>query len=249
MELHKTNRETQAFCSEQLDPSSTGGSRLWGPAPYFRHKAFCFQMRPRSVPGSPRKTSSASRQQPQLCKRESWAGMSVGEAGAASCCSGACASHCAYTHPAFCCLSAGSVAQLACSLLRTGSCHFVLPCLHAPHCMPHTAASSYSVSLGDPWGATHVAGPPAPICYSRNSPMHCWLRADPSTVVPRTNFMVGSLGPQCQSQGWLAGGLGCQWRNSLEGGRGAMVHCVFSLTLPLPATPPASRKYHIRLPA
>lgn len=82
--------------------------------------------------------------------------------------------------------------------------------------------------------------------------MHCWLRADPSTMVPKTSFMVGPLGHQCLSQGWLTGSLGCRVQprqNSLGGGRGAMVHCVFSLTLPLPATPPASRKYHIGLPA
>lgn len=63
-----------------LTPANCGRSTLfpnsWGKGsrnPQDSPATVLFQMTPPSAPGSPRKTSSASRQQPQLCKREWWA--------------------------------------------------------------------------------------------------------------------------------------------------------------------------------
>lgn len=46
------------------------GHRLLEPQAPWSLLAYLFQMTSLSVPGSPRRTSSASRQQPPLCKRE-----------------------------------------------------------------------------------------------------------------------------------------------------------------------------------
>lgn len=58
----------------EAPPSPAAGVKASGTLPGSPVTVLLFQTTPPSAPGSPRKTSSASRRQPQLCKREWWAG-------------------------------------------------------------------------------------------------------------------------------------------------------------------------------
>lgn len=58
----------------EAPPSPAAGVKASGTLPGSPVTVLLFQTTPPSAPGSPRKTFSASRRQPQLCKREWWAG-------------------------------------------------------------------------------------------------------------------------------------------------------------------------------